>query len=139
MPAMSEPRLILYHKQSTSARTRFLRLDHGGVCAFAALPPESLLAEEGDALAGPPVDLVAAAESRLALPGGSLEGERGFGCRLTTPAGEILIHLARFTAIDPPFDQVAASGAAFIDLTQARGLPPLELALLRRAYEWILG
>lgn len=27
---MQPPRLIMYHKQSTSARTRFLRLRYGG-------------------------------------------------------------------------------------------------------------
>ena len=47
--------------------------------------------------------------------------------------------LARFTAIDPPFSAAEQLGGAFIDLTQARGLPPLELDLLRRAYEVILG
>lgn len=139
---MSEPRLIFYHKQSTSARTRFLRLDHGGVCGCDALPAgATLLGEETEnpESACPPAALIAAAESRLALPGGSLEAERGYCCRVATPDGTIQVYLARFTAIDPPFDEVAVRGAAFIDLTQARGLPAVELALLRRAYEWIMG
>ena len=35
---MSTPRLILFHKQSTSARTRFLRHGHGGICTLGPLP-----------------------------------------------------------------------------------------------------
>jgi hypothetical protein len=42
-------------------------------------------------------------------------------------------------AIDPPLETARAQGNSFIDLTQARGLPPIDLALLRRAYEAILG
>jgi hypothetical protein len=42
---MFAPRLIMYHKQSTSARTRFLKLAYGGVCGFAALPPEAMIDE----------------------------------------------------------------------------------------------
>jgi hypothetical protein len=33
----------------------------------------------------------------------------------------------------------AAAGAEFIDLTAARGLPRVELELLRLAYEHVLG
>lgn len=139
---MTEPRLIMYHKQSTSARTRFLRLAHGGVCGFAPLPTQAGLA---DADLGPsqvvthPATLVRIAEARLGLPAGSLEAEPGFRCRVSGADGETEVFLARFTTTDPPFETAAAQGGAFIDLTQARGLPPVELDLLRRAYEAILG
>ena len=46
---MNEPRLILYHKQSTSARTRFLRLSYGGICAFEPLPEPLELVPPGRA------------------------------------------------------------------------------------------
>lgn len=139
---MNPPRLILFHKQSTSARTRFMRHADGSVCAFAPLSPQAQLVtpgEEAGTLISHPAPLVRAAEQRLGLPAGALEPEAAFRCAVRCPAGETEVYLARFTAIDPPFAAAEAAGGAFIDLTQARGLPPLELALLRLAYERILG
>ncbi len=140
---MPASRLIMYHKQSTSARTRFLRLAHGGVCGFAALPADASLAEVGrdsGRSAAQPVPLPRDAETRLGLPSGSLEIEPGYRCLVTSPEeGATEVLLARFTSIDPPFEEVAAHDCAFIDLTQARHLPAIELALLRLAYERILG
>jgi len=139
---MTAPRLIMYHKQSTSARTRFLRLAYGGVCGFDPLPCLAELAADDLApskVVTHPASLVRAAEVQLGLPAGSLEPEPGFRCRVSSGDGETEVFLARFTAMDPPFETATAQGGAFIDLTQARGLPPVELNLLRRAYETILG
>ncbi|MBK1716750.1 hypothetical protein [Thiocystis violacea] len=139
---MPNPRLIMYHKQSTSARTRFLKLEYGGVCGFSALPePAELSRDSGDGsnLVSHPAFLLRDAETRLGLPGGSLEVESGFRGQVASTEGMTEVFLARFTSIDPPFEPVEASGGIFIDLTQARGLPPVELALLRLAYEKILG
>jgi hypothetical protein len=55
------------------------------------------------------------------------------------PGEDIDILLASITTVDPPFEEAEKSNAQFIDLTQARGLPPVELELLRSAYELILG
>jgi hypothetical protein len=132
--------LILYHKHPTSARTRFLRLPHGGVCGLDALPADAVLADGAETtVVSHPAMLVRAAEQRLGLAAGSLEGDTGFHCRISTAGGPGDVYLAHFTEIDPPFGAADALGAAFIDLTQARGLAPLELQLLRRAYEHVLG
>jgi hypothetical protein len=139
---MHAPRLILYHKQSTSARTRFLRLGHGSVCGPHPLPPGAELLREDAALAKVithPIPLVRAAETQLGLPAGSLEADHAYRYRVTWGVGESEVFLARFTATDPPFEAAAALGATFIDLTQARALPATELDLLHRAYELILG
>lgn len=137
---MGEPRLILYHKHDTSARTRFLRLAHGGVCAPDPLPAGAALEpQRTSALLTHPAMLLKAAEARLHLARGSLEADGGFRCRVSGDGDVTDVHLARFTAIDPPFAAADAQGACFIDLTQARGLAAIELALLRRAYEHILG
>ncbi|NEV62923.1 hypothetical protein [Thiorhodococcus minor] len=139
---MPDPRLIMYHKHPTSARTRFLKLDHGGVCGFEALPAEAGLSEktlDDSKLVSHPAFLLRDAETRLGLPSGSLEAESGYRCKVTTEGGSTEVFLARFTGMDPPFDAAEASGASFIDLTQARALPQVELALLRLAYERILG
>jgi hypothetical protein len=139
---MFAPRLIMYHKQSTSARTRFLKLAYGGVCGFAALPPEAMIDEAPGASAKVvthPAAVLRDAEVHLGLPSGSLEAEQGFRCAIAVGARRTEVFLARFTSMDPPFETASAHGSTFIDLTQARGLPPIELELLRRAYERILG
>ncbi|HZV55485.1 MAG TPA: hypothetical protein VFF82_11145 [Rhodocyclaceae bacterium] len=111
------PRLILFHKQKTSARTRFLRF------------PDTVLAR------GP----LTVAEERMALPAGSLEVVADFRMDVDTVDGVVPVLLAGFTSIDPPFAAAEAIGGRFVAITEARGLPPVELALLRNAYEVLIG
>jgi hypothetical protein len=111
------PRLILFHKQKTSARTRFLR--------FA----DTVLA------CGP---LPAIAE-RMALPVASFEIVDDFSHDIATPDGTVPVLLAAFTSIDPPFAAAEAIGGRFVAITEARGLPAVELDLLRKAYEILIG
>ncbi|RCX32019.1 hypothetical protein [Thioalbus denitrificans] len=138
---MIDSRIILFHTQATSARTRFLRLPGATVCGFEPLPPGAELLAEGSGgkVALHPGAAVRDAELRLGLPVGSLEAEGEYLANVQAGSGPVTVFLARFTTIDPPFAAAAAAGAEFIDLTAARGLPALELELLRRAYELILG
>ena len=102
---MPTPRLIMYHKQSTSARTRFLMLAYGGVCGFDALPAQAVIEEAGPESAKVvthPASVVREAETRLGLPNGSLEAEPGFRCKVAAGDGRTEVFLARFTSIDPP-------------------------------------
>lgn len=135
-------RVILFHKQATSARTRFLRFDHGGVCGPQALPAGAEVMDErpsGEVLAQHPGAPVQQAARELGMAPDSLAALGEFREWVEVGRESLPVFLAGFTTIDPPFDQVAAKGAAFIDLTQARGLPQAELQLLRRAYEVLLG
>lgn len=136
-----ETRIVFYHKQSTSARTRFLRLAYGGVCGFGPLPESAALAGIEEEWEADPAAraAVADAERQLGLAAGGLElqAER----RMDVQAGDSLIRvlLARFTAVDPPFALGESHQAKFIAITEARGVPPVELSLLRQSYEWIMG
>jgi len=135
------PRLILYHKQSTSGRTRYLRLPTG-ILAFEPMPVLSSLKEEDEARSSirpHPAACLRAAENHMGLPAGSLEAEAEFYAEIDTPDGIVPVLLARFTGIDPPFAQAEVLEGKFITLTEARGLHPIELDLARRAYELILG
>jgi hypothetical protein len=113
----SGARLILFHKQKTSARTRFLRFADT-VLAFGPVP---------------------AAEERMALPVGSLEVVAEFEMDVDTADGTVPVLLAGFTSIDPPFASAEAIGGRFVAITEARGLPSAELELLRHAYEVLIG
>lgn len=147
---MTEPeftqqsRIILFHKHPTSARTRFLRFAQDTVCGFSTLPKLSVVVDDAQALSRPvlqthPSVLLKETVLRLKLPGDAVELEPDYGMWVEAPGGAIRILLGRFTAIDPPFQAAEAIGARFIDLTQARDLATVELLLLRRAYEVILG
>ena len=134
-------RLILAHKQKTSARVRFLRLPHG-VVAFDPLPALSVVEEEGQgdpAVPYHPATGLRAAERRLGLDSGSLKAETEFHATVQTPGGPVTVQLALLDYVDPPFEVAEAAGGRFIAMTEARGCTPVELELLRRAYTVILG
>jgi len=133
-------RVIVYHKQSTSARTRFVRLESNTVCCFEPVtPPADLIDLAEDDPIPDSAAILADAAGKLGLEASGLEATEGFNQRLETPAGEIQIFLARCTAIDPPFEAVENRGGRFIAITEARDLPAHELNLLRNAYELIMG
>lgn len=133
-------RLILAHKQKTSARLRFLRFTHG-LMAFEALPELAAMLDappEPDVATHPGVNL-RAAEARLGLAPGDLALEPEFHAAVDSPDGAIEIRLATFTDIDPPFAAIERLGARFIAITEARDASSVELALLRLAYQVLLG
>jgi hypothetical protein len=137
---MNTPRLILIHKQATSGRLRFLRLPAGVVC-FEPLPPLSGLRDEDylAPVASHPAAQVRQAEERLGLPSGSIAAEAEFQAWVDTPEGDVPVLLAAFTSQDPPFKAAECLDGKFIAITEARALPLVELLLLRRAYEYVLG
>jgi hypothetical protein len=139
MAAGGAPRLILFHKQKTSARTRFL-LFAETVLAFGPLPASArLLPENAGTIRLHPAAHLHAAEERLGLPAGSLEPVADFHLEVEADDGAVPVLLAGFTSIDPPFAAAEAIGAHFAPITEARGLPAVELELLRRAYEILIG
>lgn len=133
-------RVILYHKQATSARTRFLKFGNDTVCAFEPLPtPAQLLEAAAGNTVIHPAAVLRAVEQWLGFPAGTLKAEGDFRHSVDIPGGQVQIVLAGIDTIDPPFELAGNAGACFIDLTQARGLPQVELELLRHAYELVLG
>ncbi|ALG68051.1 hypothetical protein [Beggiatoa leptomitoformis] len=137
---MQNARLIMYHKQSTSAKTLFLNVN-GTVCAFDGLPPLAELIDNGKTapqVLVHPAQLLTDAEKQLGMPAGSLVIDSEFHAYVDVPNGPFSIFLARFTATDPPRDAVAPHNARFISIMEARNLPPAELELLRKAYSTIM-
>jgi hypothetical protein len=141
---MNDTRLIFYHKQNTSARLRFLKFASGSVCAFEPLPALSQIIDDcidqvrNDILVTHPAQLVRDAGERLGLDVGLMKVEGEYHARVESSEGTVEVYLTEFTTIDPPFEQAKKLNAEFIDLTQARSLPGLELELLRQAYEHVM-
>lgn len=137
----TDVRLILAHKQKTSARLRFLRFPHG-MTAFTPLPTLSVVEEEGEGeppVAHHPNAWLRAAEQRLKLDAGSLKAEAEYHATVQTPDGPVTVQLATINYVDPPFAEAEAAGCRFIAITEARDCTPVELELLRRAYTVVIG
>jgi hypothetical protein len=134
------PRILLLHKQKTSGRLRYLRLPTGMLC-FEPLPEGSTLfsGETPHAAAIHPAGFLRQAEEKLGLPPDSIEAAPEFHCWASGPEGDIPILLGAFCSIDPPFAAAESLGGRFINITEARGVAPVELELMRRAYEHVLG
>ncbi|MEJ2694551.1 MAG: hypothetical protein P8166_16365 [Candidatus Thiodiazotropha sp.] len=126
-------RIILYHNQATSARTRFLKFAHESVCAFEPIPMPAQVLEQEDAgnMVNHPAAILQDVERRLALPAGCLKAEGEYRHSVEVPGRSIQILLVCITTMDPPFEEAEKVDAQFIDLTQARGLPGVENARLR--------
>lgn len=138
---MHQARVILYHNTPASARLRFLRFPYQSICAFKPLPKLSVLMDQGlatDTLLHPAV-VARQTENKLGLGQDSIQVQGEFEAFVDVAGGPICIHLAAFTSLDPPFELADKLDARFIDLNQARDLPQVELELLRKAYDIILG
>lgn len=134
-------RLILVHKQRTSARVRFLRYADGIVAPdpFPKLA-QVLGDDEGrdpDVVAHPAM-LVNRVAGDLGVEVDDIVIESDFSANVDTPQGVAPIYLGRITTIDPPFEAAEKVGAKFIAITEARDLGPSNLELLRRAYDCVM-
>jgi len=140
----ADMRLLLAHKQKTSARVRFLRFAHG-LSAFEALPALSSVIEDPPAsrVEAHPSFYLRSAEALLGLENGGLALEAEFSASVDTTDGTLRVRLATFTSIDPPFELAERLGGKFIAITEARGdsnkTVPAEMELLRQAYTVLMG
>lgn len=134
------PRLVILHKQSTSARVRFMTLGDS-VLAFSPVPESAVLRGEdySPTVSFHPTAALRAAEQKLGLADGGLEPVPDFCLWLDTPQGDQAVLLAACTSIDPPFEAAEKQGGKFIAITEARRLPLVEREILRRTYEHVLG
>jgi len=134
-------RVIFFHNQATSARLRFLRFSYNSVCAFEPLPKLAVLLDDGyqPEVLIHPTNIIQQAEKQLGLSSADLQAEGEYKACVDIAGGPVTILLARFTGIDPPFALAEKLQASFVDLPGARDLAPVELQLLRKAYELIIG
>ena len=132
--------VILYHKQATSARTRFVKFEGETVFVNGVVDELSQIdASDGHKTLIHPAAVLRQTEDQLGLATQTLIAETEYRYSIEVPGGRIPVVLAGINTMDPPFAEIEQAGGRFIDLTQARGLPVLELELLRHAYEMVLG
>ncbi|MGB1110774.1 MAG: hypothetical protein ACPG4N_10490 [Gammaproteobacteria bacterium] len=137
----TQHKAVLFHKQKTSARTLFLKFASGSICNAGPFPePAEMLEEpEADSLVPHPAVLLKSVAEQLSLQPEDLEYEAEFQAQVAYGKETAPVYLLRMTAEDPPRDHMSEQGGRFIAITEARQLPVVELQLLRRAYEVVLG
>lgn len=135
-----QSRVILFHKTATSGRTCFLKFDHGGVCGPEPIPgiAQVMQPPADNAIALHPAQLVQTTSQALGIEQGELEVESEFHQWVDVARGPVQVFLVRFKSIDPPFQLAEQLGGSFVELAGARSLPPVELELLRTAYECVM-
>ena len=141
--ADAEPRFLLYHRQPVSSRLLFVRHASGSVLTPRPLPFLSTPIEE-DA-PDQKIDLLQQITLGMQLnvaldfEPGMLLVEREFLRRAEIPRALVNVHLARFTTLDPPHEEVQYKGGKFCSITDLQGGHPVEMAMLRWAYQFLLG
>lgn len=140
---MNDTRIIILHKHPVSAKVRFLRLAHGGICGFEALPDlasvldDEVPEKEGNIVSHPAV-IARQAEKMLALDQGALEIINEYLQRVDVPQGVIGVYLLGLVGHETPDEALAKQGTNLQLITEMRDLPPAEIELLRRAYVTVM-
>ncbi|MHB1144470.1 MAG: hypothetical protein ACYCZS_06165 [Thiobacillus sp.] len=133
-------RVILCHFDSYSAALLFARYG-ASVLAPAPLPesagdipaPDKVGAQhEPDAVLG-------ALAAQHGLDPAQLKLDEGFQAWLSSDGGPIRIHLARFTTFEAPREAIEPLGGVFKPISEMRGMPMIELNLMRQVFNLIMG
>lgn len=95
--------------------------------------------EDKPVVAVHPATMLREVQQRLGLESAELQVEGEYQARVDVAGGPVNVMLMGFTSIDPPFELAQRLDAQFIELTEARDLTDVELLLLRRAYEVVIG
>lgn len=133
-------RVILCHFDTYSAALLFARY---GASVLAPSPlPDGASAMPAVAAPGPEYDCAAVLDalgSDFGLDAGQLSPVDGFDEWVMSESAPIRVHLARFTTFEAPRAALEPHGGVFKPISEMRGTPVLELNMLRRAFNLMMG
>lgn len=132
-------RVILCHFDSYSAALVFARYG-ASVLAPAPLPEDaSTIPAPGDISEQyNPGAVLDAMVIQHRLDPTQLALDDGLQAWISSDSGPIRIHLVRFTTIDAPRQAIEPLGGVFKPISDMRGLPMIELNLMRHAFNLIM-
>ncbi|MFH1818662.1 MAG: hypothetical protein ABIK08_12655 [Pseudomonadota bacterium] len=133
-------RVILCHFDSYSAALLFARYD-SSVLAPTPLPEAAsdMPAPDDTSEQHAPAAVLAALTEKYGIDPAQLRLDADFDAWLSSASGPIRIHLARFTTFEAPGEAIAPLGGAFKPISQMRGMPVIELNLMRQVFNLIMG
>ena len=139
-PFFEHNRVILCHFDSYSTALVFARYG-ASILASAPLPESAApMPAPGDiseqhAQAGV-LDMLVA---QFGLDPAKVSLDEDFQAWMTSASGPIRIHLVRFTTLDAPPQAIEPLGGVFKSISEMRGMPMLELNLMRQVFDQIMG
>ncbi|GAB4063170.1 hypothetical protein [Uliginosibacterium sediminicola] len=134
-------RLILCHFDSYSTALVFARWPDGSLLAPAPLPATASLVEAPAELASVHAaqPVCAAGIAQLALDEAELVYVGDFDAWAASEEGLIRIHLLRFTNFEAPAHRIEGAGGVFRPISALRGAAAIELPLVRKVFDLIMG
>ena len=138
-------RVILSHYDSYSAALVFARYG-ASILATTPLPQSAApMSAPGDvtelhaAEQYNPAAVLAAIVAQAGLDPAQLRLDDDFQEWMSSDSGPIRIHLVRFTALDTPRQAIEPLGGVFKSISEMRGLPMIELNLMRQIFNLTMG
>ena len=133
-------RIILCHFDTYSTALVFARygssvLAPAPLSASASVIPTPDDVSDHDA----PEAVLEALVTRFGLDPASLRLDRGFDAWVSSDTGPVRVHLAQFNTFEAPHQAIEPLGGVFKPISAMRGLPMLELNLLRQIFNLIMG
>jgi hypothetical protein len=133
-------RVILCHFDSYSCALNFAR--YGDSVLAPAPLPESASDMPAPRDAGEqhaPDAVLEALVAKYTLNPAQLNIDEDFEAWISGESGPIRVHLVRISSPDIPHEAIEPMGAVFKPISQMRGMPPLELNLMRQVFNLIIG
>jgi hypothetical protein len=133
-------RVILCHFDSYSTALLFARYG-ASVLAPATLPEgvSDIPAPDNVGAQHAPGAVLDALAAQHGLDLAQLRLDDGFQAWLSSDGGPIRIHLARFTTFEAPREAIEPLGGVFKPISEMRGMPMIELNLMRQVFNLIMG
>ena len=132
-------RVILCHFDSYSCALNFAR--YGDSILTPAPLAEATMIEAPDTNPEQhaPDAVLDAVIAQYGLDPRQVQVDAEFEAWLGSDGGPVRVHLVRFNTPDIPHAAIETSGGVFKSLSQMRGLPALELNLMRQVYNQFMG
>ena len=139
-PLFDHNRVILSHYDSYSAALVFARYG-ASILATTPLPQSAApMPAPGDATElHDPDAVLAAIVAQAGLDPAQLRLDEGFQEWMSSDSGPIRLHLVRFTTLDTPRQAIEPLGGVFKSISEMRGLPMIELNLMRQIFNLTMG
>ena len=133
-------RVILSHYDSYSTALVFARYG-ASILASTPLPQSAApMPAPGDATElHDPGAVLATIVAQAGLDPAQLRLDEDFQEWMSSDSGPIRIHLVRFTALDTPRQAIEPLGGVFKSISEMRGLPMIELNLMRQIFNLTMG
>lgn len=132
-------RVILSHFDSYSCALNFARSGD-----TILTPPLAASASDAAAVEQPgeeyaPAAVLKAVVEHYGLNADQLKIDKGFEAWLAGESAPIRVHLVRISSPDIPHAAIEPLGAVFKPISQMRGMPQVELNLMRKVFDLTLG